>query len=543
MIQKSIFLLQITSIFNPAMIRMYLVISIFLIFNPNTFAQRKKVKTYYENGQLESTGTLYSYSKFDKRVPSQYYYFENLKRKDKEWKYWYPDGTIKRIENYKAVRNISSPGDLLKEINDVPDGKWIYYNEHGIPYREDFYKDGFIYNSTKEIYKDTLFYGRITIQNGIIDTNLLSPLTSGENLIINSGFDFFFYKPVPVISSGGTKIEDWIPYWRAPGKFTPDYISNLRLIETLNYNFLFDLKLPEKFNYVGLGLYKESDTYSEYIQGQLKEPLSKGQKYCLRTSLTISSYSKYSVNRIGFNFSTARIPITEKNEITLPTPVLFKDLPTDNKQFTTLCDFFVAEGGEKFITIGRFSKPDEIKVVRRENIPQTKFGLEKSAYYLIDKIELFEIQDTAECYCKVDKIIGDANKIKPANDYRIIEKDLNKLKQGQSVILDNVNFEFNSFKLLPTAESVLKTLLDYLNDNPEVRLRIAGHTDDIGTEDYNLTLSINRAKAVYKWLIDNGIKSDRLEYIGFGKSLPLFKETDEKYRALNRRVEVKIIDK
>lgn len=328
-----------------------------------------------------------------------------------------------------------------------------------------------------------------------------------------------------------------------PCLVTPDYISNLRCIDKLNYNYLLDSPLPDKYNYVGIALYKESENYSEYIQGRLKETLIKGHKYCLRTSIALSSYSRFSVNRLAFNFSSTQVPITRKNEMTLSTPIIFTDLPTDNKQFTSLCDFFVAEGGEQFITVGRFSQPDKLEVVRRENIPQSQFGLDKSAYYLIDNIELFEIQDSAECFCKVNKIIEDANKIKTTNDNRLIETDLNKLKQGLSVILENVNFEFNSFKLLPTAESVLKTLLNYLNDNPDVRLRIAGHTDDIGTEEYNLDLSINRAKTVYKWLLDKGITSDRLEYIGFGKSLPLYKETDEKYRALNRRVEVKIIDK
>ena len=259
--------------------------------------------------------------------------------------------------------------------------------------------------------------------------------------------------------------------------------------------------------------------------------------------MTISSYSRFSMNRLAFNFSTAPVPITRKNETTLSTPVIFSELPTDNNQFTTLCDYFVADGGEKYVTVGRFSRPDKIEVIRREKIPQSQFGLEKSAYYLIDNIELFEIHDTAECYCKVNIITEDANVIKTLKEDVIIETDLNKLKQGRSVILENVNFEFNSFKLLPASENVLKTLLNYLNGNPEVRLKIAGHTDDIGTEEYNLELSINRAKAVYQWLLDNGITSDRLEYTGFGKSLPLYKETDENYRVLNRRVEVKIIVK
>jgi outer membrane protein OmpA-like peptidoglycan-associated protein len=118
---------------------------------------------------------------------------------------------------------------------------------------------------------------------------------------------------------------------------------------------------------------------------------------------------------------------------------------------------------------------------------------------------------------------------------------VNKLKPGNSVILKNVNFEFNSYGLLPNADTVLKTLLIYLINNPDIRIVISGHTDDIGSDEYNLELSINRAKSVYNWLINNGIDSGRLEFTGFGKSRPLYKDTDEKFRALNRRVEVKVI--
>ena len=110
------------------------------------------------------------------------------------------------------------------------------------------------------------------------------------------------------------------------------------------------------------------------------------------------------------------------------------------------------------------------------------------------------------------------------------------------MILENVNFEFNSYVLKPDADTILDTLLTYLNNNPKIRIMISGHTDDQGSEDYNLELSIDRAKSVYNWFINNGIESNRLKFTGFGKTHPLFIDTDEKSRTLNRRVEVKLLD-
>jgi len=94
---------------------------------------------------------------------------------------------------------------------------------------------------------------------------------------------------------------------------------------------------------------------------------------------------------------------------------------------------------------------------------------------------------------------------------------------------------------LPSSESILTTLLNYLQGNSEIKISIEGHTDDTGTEQYNDVLSLNRAKSVYNWLIDKGIDSSRLSFTGFGKSRPIFSEKDEDHRALNRRVEVRII--
>lgn len=514
------------------MITRLLIFSFLFLITICSHAQREMTKTYYKNGQLESKGSTYTYSIFydDKRIPEKYKTFGEIQKKDKKWKYWYENGQLRRIEHYKLI--------IDKNYNDLPDGRWVYFNELGIKYREDIYNKGTLVNSTKEIFQDSKLAGKISLKNGITDTTLYLPFTKEKNLIINPDFDFFYYKPIPIIYHGQNKIEDWIPFWVTPGKYTPDFISNLRYIDVLSYNYLFDMSLPNKFEYVGIALYKESDNYSEFIQGKLITPLIKGKKYCLRTSINLCSYSKYSGSRLAFYFSSFPISVDCKNENTYLPQVIFSNLPVENKSFTTLCGYFIANGGEQTITAGRFSNPENLKVIKRENIPQSLFGLEKSAYYLIDNIELFEIQDTLECYCKRNIIPIDSN---INNPNKVYETDLNKLKLGIPVVLENVNFEFDSFMLLNSSNGILNTLLNYLNNNPDIKIGIEGHTDDIGTDDYNIILSINRAKSVYNWLINKGIDSDRLSFTGFGKNRPLYNDSEENHRALNRRVEVRII--
>jgi outer membrane protein OmpA-like peptidoglycan-associated protein len=494
------------------------------------------IKTYFKNGQLESKGSFYTYSIYDniKSLPKKLRYFGDIKKKGKEWKYWYQDGQLSKIENYKLIKD--------KNPYDLPNGNWTYFNEQGEKYREDTYLNGILINSIKEIYKDSQLVGKISLNNGILDTTLFEPFTIRKNLVINPEFDYFYYKPVPVIYDGKSKIDDWIPFWVAPGNYTPDYLSNLRTIDVLSNYYLFDFTLPATFNYAGLGLYREKTSYSEYIQGKLIKGLSKGQKYCIKVSIALPSYSGFSINRLAFFLSSTAVPINESNESSYLPQVILSTSAVDNKRFVTLCDYFVAEGGEQFISIGRFTSPDKLTVIKRENIPQSQFGIEESAYYLLDNVDLHEIQDTMECYCKNNIIQNDTISNIRSKDMPMTETELNKLKLGNSVILKNVNFEFNSYVLQSDADTILKTLLAYLNENPKIRILISGHTDDQGSEDYNLELSINRAKSIYNWLINNGIESDRLKFTGFGKSRPLFKDTYEKSRTLNRRVEVKLLD-
>jgi OmpA-OmpF porin, OOP family len=516
---------------------MCLVLSIFLLINIDLIAQRELVKTYYNNGQLESKGFVYTYSMFydvkNKISSNVLTHTGKIAKKVKKWEYYYPNGQVNRIENYKLA--------IDKNLYDLPDGNWIYYNAQGIKYREERYKEGTLTNSIKEIYKDSQLVGRITLHDGIVDTALSGSLSDGNNLILNPEFTYFYYKPVSIVQDGRSKIDEWIPFWKAPGNYTPDYLSNIRSIDVLSNYYLFDFPLPNRFTYAGLGLYRDSLSYSEYIQGKLVKPLSKGRKYCIKVSIALSSYSGLSVNRLGFYLSPNPISIDESNESSFKPQVILSTVLVENKRFITLCSSFIADGKERFISIGRFCSPDKLDIIRRKKIPQTLFGIEKSAYYLLENVDLHEIQDTKECNCQGDSAQFDTLRTVPNQEIPYIETDFNKLKLGSTIILKNVNFEFNSYRLQQDADKVLNTLLNYLSDNPEINLQISGHTDDIGTDEYNLELSINRAKTVYNWLISNGVESKRLRYTGFGKSAPLYNETDESFRALNRRVEVKII--
>ena len=79
-------------------------------------------------------------------------------------------------------------------------------------------------------------------------------------------------------------------------------------------------------------------------------------------------------------------------------------------------------------------------------------------------------------------------------------------------------------------------------ENEGVKIEIAGHTDNIGSADFNQKLSENRAKSVYTYLLDNNIEEDRLSYKGYSDQKPVSSNDSEEGRAKNRRTEFKIIE-
>jgi len=108
-------------------------------------------------------------------------------------------------------------------------------------------------------------------------------------------------------------------------------------------------------------------------------------------------------------------------------------------------------------------------------------------------------------------------------------------------ILEQVNFALNSAVIEPSSFELLNEVAQAIMDNPEIEVRVEGHTDNEGNDDYNLRLSQSRAESVRAYLISQGIKPSRLEAIGFGESQPIDTNRTEQGRANNRRVEFTIL--
>lgn len=122
-----------------------------------------------------------------------------------------------------------------------------------------------------------------------------------------------------------------------------------------------------------------------------------------------------------------------------------------------------------------------------------------------------------------------------------VDVGLLKLEVNAKLTLKDITFESNSDKLSDGSFTELSRVMKLMRENPTLKVEISAHTDDIGSENYNLILSNKRAKSVQDYLTENKITTDRFTAKGYGETQFKLKNDSDESRAKNRRVELKIL--
>jgi len=120
---------------------------------------------------------------------------------------------------------------------------------------------------------------------------------------------------------------------------------------------------------------------------------------------------------------------------------------------------------------------------------------------------------------------------------------LKKIEIGNTIVLRNIFFDFNKATIRPESANELARLIKLLKDNPRLKIELLSHTDNVGSDDYNLKLSESRSKSVVDYMIAHGISTARLMPKGYGETQPMDSNDTEEGRQNNRRTEFKILEK
>jgi outer membrane protein OmpA-like peptidoglycan-associated protein len=123
----------------------------------------------------------------------------------------------------------------------------------------------------------------------------------------------------------------------------------------------------------------------------------------------------------------------------------------------------------------------------------------------------------------------------------VVNIALEKVKPGAKVVLNNIFFATGKYDLEDKSKTELDKIIEFMENNPKLKVEISGHTDDVGSDVDNMKLSVNRAKAVYDFLITAGVAKERLMSKGYGETQPSVPNDSEANRQINRRIEFKVL--
>lgn len=156
----------------------------------------------------------------------------------------------------------------------------------------------------------------------------------------------------------------------------------------------------------------------------------------------------------------------------------------------------------------------------------------------LQKGQIYTYTAAAKGYLSVNDIV-DLSKITTEK----LSKDiyLTAIVVGDKIALKNVYFEVSKSDLLPASFAELNKLVTMMQNNPEMEIRLEGHTDIIGDADANLELSQDRVNACEDYLVKNGISTNRIQAVGYGATRPLVKKGTDEERKVNRRVEFVVL--
>jgi outer membrane protein OmpA-like peptidoglycan-associated protein len=270
---------------------------------------------------------------------------------------------------------------------------------------------------------------------------------------------------------------------------------------------------------------------------KLDKPLIEGKKYCVSFKASLSDMSKYGANNLGAYIGAQKLK--EKTimgyEIKPQVSHSRNQIMQDQYMFETICSVVTAQGGERYMVIGNFASPVEMK--KKSNTVRLKrpsgfTGMQtQDAYYYIDDVKVINMEELTTCDCEPK----DRNEMQVVHNENISETM--DMSAADLAATKKVFFDERSKEVASGAQ--LAELIELMKENPTLSVEIQGHTDKQEENDYLGNLSEERAKAVYDYMIEQGIEASRLSYTGMKDGSPADESGTRDSLAKNRRVSFK----
>lgn len=362
-------------------------------------------------------------------------------------------------------------------------------------------------------------------------------LVAQENLVENGSFEETS-KKVKSLGSLSSAMS-----WSSPTASKPDlFVSGKNEEIGIPQNIYGTEEAKDGQNYAGIVAFSYGDKVPRtYLMTRLSAPLKKGTKYCIQYSLSLAEGSKYACGNMGVLLSKKEYGMDAKSSL-IEKPQLMSD-KVYSAQFgwDKVCGIYIAEGGEKFLTLGNFSSNEDTKNEKNKTPKGVQAEAIIAAYYYIDDVSIVELVGDARCDCATSDPEEEYSTVIYQKQFVLNDKMTPKeIIQGQELF-----FAFGSDRLTPLAKEALDMVVQQLTTNKAFKLQVNGHSDKVEDEvglkkaDYS-DMSNKRIAAVMEYLAEKGIGTDRIIPSSQGSETPnpeiKVYDDEEMAQAKNRRV-------
>jgi len=343
--------------------------------------------------------------------------------------------------------------------------------------------------------------------------------------------------------------------WESPTELNADLFDKTRALPCSAPNNSFGKEFPMDGNrYAGIVAYSYNNKEPRtYIQTHLLGSLTKDVEYCVKYYVSLSDLSKYAVNNLGAYLGKNPLAEESKTDIIFEKEKEFNQvvLLPGNKVINSrynwepVCGVYKASGKEKFLVIGNFHNNKDTKFEKLKKLKNFQGTQIPKAYYYIDQVEVFIIEDPADCDC--------SNQMKAKIlESMVYHKDFiseDGYTVEEQIKLTTVYFDILSIKIERLMIKDLDNLGTIMNGDPEFKLELTGRTDQeeldaqkADPENRSIKeLGKKRAEKVKAYLVGKGIDESRITIKSVDEGASNAKGVTRLDKAKNRRVEVDLV--
>ncbi len=406
---------------------------------------------------------------------------------------------------------------------------------------------------------------------------LLIPVLTAQNLVPNPSFEDYNDCPNGLQQLYNCK------KWASSTPGTPDYFNSCAnelqgSTVAVPHNMLGTQLAHSGQAYVGIIVKSKNELLTEYLTIKLTKALKAGVRYCVEFYVSPADNCVYGIDALAACLTTAPLKKEKWESILRATSIrnTMGKVLTDKTKWTKISGIYESVGKEQYLTIGNFDGP----TLETTEAISSKGRLDILSYYYIDDVSVGPADGGSGCVEVLEPGTDGSKRIYPKNSSRIKdpststttkkaststinkspirstapartfdtpkymdEVNLGKVKQGASFILRNVTFDHDQWSLDDVSRKELDELADIMRLFPEMVIELGGHTDDDGSGDYNQQFSKKRIETVAGYLLTKQINGSRINYRWYGSEKPIADNSNAEGRRINRRVEVKILEK